>query len=110
MNGFNQEDVQGCPFENVSIISAHYESGHEVRRILWGMIRQCGYASQTRPLTDYCPSEICASHQCRQIDPLRESIRHVFETCIGVRAVTCLKKRPKHANRIIMSSPSIVTT
>lgn len=79
------------------------ESGHEAVGSMGDDTPMAVMSSQTRPVTDYFRQKF-AQVTNPPIDPLRESIVMSLETCIG-RERNLLEETPKHANRIIMSSP-----
>ncbi|MEP7729949.1 glutamate synthase large subunit [Marinomonas primoryensis] len=79
------------------------ESGHEAVGSMGDDTPMAVMSSQTRPLTDYFRQKF-AQVTNPPIDPLRESIVMSLETCIGVER-NLFEETPKHANRIIMSSP-----
>ena len=79
------------------------ESGHEATGSMGDDTPMAVMSSRTRPVTDYFRQKF-AQVTNPPIDPLRESIVMSLETCIG-RERNLFEETPKHANRIIMSSP-----
>lgn len=79
------------------------ESGHEAVGSMGDDTPMAVMSSRTRPVTDYFRQKF-AQVTNPPIDPLRESIVMSLETCIG-RERNLLEETPKHANRIILSSP-----
>ncbi|TBR44708.1 glutamate synthase large subunit [Marinomonas agarivorans] len=79
------------------------ESGHEAVGSMGDDTPMAVMSHRTRPVTDYFRQKF-AQVTNPPIDPLRESIVMSLETCIG-RERNLLEETPKHANRIILSSP-----
>ena len=79
------------------------ESGHEAVGSMGDDTPMAVMSSQTRPVTDYFRQKF-AQVTNPPIDPLRESVVMSLETCIGVER-NLFEETPKHANRIILSSP-----
>ncbi|ADZ89718.1 glutamate synthase large subunit [Marinomonas mediterranea] len=79
------------------------ESGHEAVGSMGDDTPMAVMSSQTRPVTDYFRQKF-AQVTNPPIDPLRESVVMSLETCVGVER-NLFEETPKHANRIILSSP-----
>lgn len=79
------------------------ESGHEAVGSMGDDTPMAVMSSQTRPVTDYFRQKF-AQVTNPPIDPLRESVVMSLETLIGVER-NLFEETPKHANRIILSSP-----
>ncbi|WP_191602187.1 glutamate synthase large subunit [Marinomonas algicola] len=79
------------------------ESGHEAVGSMGDDTPMAVMSSQTRPVTDYFRQKF-AQVTNPPIDPLRESVVMSLETCIGVER-NLFEETPRHANRIILSSP-----
>ena len=79
------------------------ESGHEAVGSMGDDTPMAVMSSQTRPVSDYFRQKF-AQVTNPPIDPLRESVVMSLETLIGVER-NLFEETPKHANRIILSSP-----
>ncbi|TPE54127.1 glutamate synthase large subunit [Maribrevibacterium harenarium] len=79
------------------------ESGHEAVGSMGDDTPMAVMSSQTRPVSDYFRQKF-AQVTNPPIDPLRESVVMSLETCIGAER-NLFEETPKHANRIILSSP-----
>ncbi|MBM6550940.1 glutamate synthase large subunit [Marinomonas ostreistagni] len=79
------------------------ESGHEAVGSMGDDTPMAVMSNQTRPVTDYFRQKF-AQVTNPPIDPLRESVVMSLETLIGVER-NLFEETPKHANRIILSSP-----
>ncbi|MGO3384520.1 MAG: glutamate synthase central domain-containing protein, partial [Acinetobacter guillouiae] len=79
------------------------ESGQEAVGSMGDDTPMAVLSRQVRHVTDYFRQKF-AQVTNPPIDPLRESVVMSLETCIGVER-NLFEETPKHANRIILSSP-----